>query len=268
MKTMRGAKLPNNKWSWDGDWEILLEPLPEHGEPDKEGWWYSRNFQAPFSSSSSWSSNTRTRIWVRSRTIEDFSFVEKKLALLDRRLMKLEEILLHGGDSTKLLLQNSASHSLLNAETKALTKAISRLGDSLNTSYKIDEAAVLHLKKLIKGREGRCKSCQEKLDHALGGLKSKAKRNQEGERVWGELDQQIKGNQQLMELQNELIKEQDKGLDALLQVIQRQKRLAVEIGDELSLHNRLLEDLDQHVDHTQGKLDKVNKHVGNLLESA
>ncbi|XP_066919430.1 syntaxin-8-like [Clytia hemisphaerica] len=69
--------------------------------------------------------------------------------------------------------------------------------------------------------------------------------------------------------QDQVIREQDKGLDALHAVIQRQKQMGHAIGDEVDHQNDLIDDINDHVDktdqkliRTEAKLQKTTKKAG------
>ena len=61
--------------------------------------------------------------------------------------------------------------------------------------------------------------------------------------------------------QAQIIQEQDKGLDALSKVIQRQKMMGHAIGDEIDYQNELIDDISADVDQTNEKLIRTEKHV-------
>lgn len=48
--------------------------------------------------------------------------------------------------------------------------------------------------------------------------------------------------------------EQDRGLEALSEVISRQKNLAQVIGNEVTYQNELIDDITDHVDRTRDRL--------------
>ncbi|XP_065065559.1 syntaxin-8-like isoform X2 [Rhopilema esculentum] len=68
--------------------------------------------------------------------------------------------------------------------------------------------------------------------------------------------------------QKQLLKEQDKGLDALVGVIQRQKLMGQNIGEEVDYHNDLIDEIHDHVDTTERRLVQENKHVKKVTKKA
>ncbi|XP_002730935.1 syntaxin-8-like isoform X2 [Saccoglossus kowalevskii] len=61
--------------------------------------------------------------------------------------------------------------------------------------------------------------------------------------------------------QQQIIQEQDQGLEALSQVISRQKQMGQHIGDELDEHNEIIDDLTSHIGRTDQRLLKETKHI-------
>ncbi|XP_070580920.1 syntaxin-8-like isoform X2 [Ptychodera flava] len=61
--------------------------------------------------------------------------------------------------------------------------------------------------------------------------------------------------------QQHIIAEQDRGLEALSQVIARQKQMGEHIGDELEEHNEIIDDLTGQMGRADQKLLKETKHI-------
>ncbi|XP_035225001.1 syntaxin-8-like [Stegodyphus dumicola] len=66
---------------------------------------------------------------------------------------------------------------------------------------------------------------------------------------------------EIREQQKLAIKEQDKGLDTLYDVVVRQKQMAQNIGQELDLQNEIIEDIVDHADDTRKRLITETRHV-------
>ncbi|KAJ8754936.1 hypothetical protein K2173_015448 [Erythroxylum novogranatense] len=64
-------------------------------------------------------------------------------------------------------------------------------------------------------------------------------------------------NQGLVGLQRQIMKEQDEGLEKLEETVVSTKHIALAVNEELDLHTRLIDDLDQHVDVTDSRLRYV-----------
>ncbi|KAJ8766517.1 hypothetical protein K2173_023764 [Erythroxylum novogranatense] len=71
-------------------------------------------------------------------------------------------------------------------------------------------------------------------------------------------------NQGLVGLQRQIIKEQDEGLEKLEETVVSTKHIALAVNEELDLHTRLIDDLDQHVDVTDSRLRRVQKNLAVL----
>ncbi|TKY57353.1 Syntaxin-51 protein [Spatholobus suberectus] len=71
-------------------------------------------------------------------------------------------------------------------------------------------------------------------------------------------------NNGLVGLQRQIMKEQDVGLEKLEETVQSTKHIALAVNEELDLHTRLIDDLDQHVDVTDSRLRRVQKNLAVL----
>ncbi|KAJ4826020.1 Syntaxin-52 [Turnera subulata] len=58
--------------------------------------------------------------------------------------------------------------------------------------------------------------------------------------------------------------EQDEGLEKLEETVTSTKHIALAVNEELDLHTRLIDDLDQHVDVTDSRLRRVQKQLAIL----
>ncbi|GFT20623.1 syntaxin-8 [Trichonephila clavipes] len=82
--------------------------------------------------------------------------------------------------------------------------------------------------------------------------------------VWGmEEDESTKDLtfDEIRDKQKMAIKEQDKGLDTLYDVVVRQKNMAQNIGQEIDLQNEIIDDIIDHADNTRERLIKETRHV-------
>ncbi|KAM3738617.1 hypothetical protein ACB098_09G143600 [Castanea mollissima] len=71
-------------------------------------------------------------------------------------------------------------------------------------------------------------------------------------------------NHGLVGFQRQIIKEQDEGLEKLEETVTSTKHIALAVNEELNLHTRLLDNLDQHVDSTESNLQRVQKKLAVL----
>ncbi|KAJ3678337.1 hypothetical protein LUZ60_002140 [Juncus effusus] len=71
-------------------------------------------------------------------------------------------------------------------------------------------------------------------------------------------------NQGIVGLQRQIIREQDEGLDRLEETVHSTKHIALAVNEELSLHTRLIDSLDQHVEETDSRLQRVQKRLAIL----
>ncbi|KAL0443321.1 UNVERIFIED_CONTAM: syntaxin [Sesamum latifolium] len=73
-------------------------------------------------------------------------------------------------------------------------------------------------------------------------------------------------NQGVVGLQRQIMREQDEGLEKLEETVISTKHIALAVNEELDLHARLIDDLDEHVDVTDSRLQTVFRledlHIG------
>lgn len=71
-------------------------------------------------------------------------------------------------------------------------------------------------------------------------------------------------NQGIVGLQRQVMKEQDEGLEKLEETVISTKHIALAVNEELDLHTRLIDSLDQQVDVTDSRLRRVQKNLAIL----
>ena len=64
------------------------------------------------------------------------------------------------------------------------------------------------------------------------------------------------------------MREQDDQLDNLGRSISRQRELSIQIGDELDSQVEMLDDVDEHVERHQTRLDGARKRLGTVARKA
>lgn len=64
------------------------------------------------------------------------------------------------------------------------------------------------------------------------------------------------------------LSDQDNRLALLSNSINRQHTLSLQIGDELEVHQGLLEETDQAIDRTQSRLNRATKRLNGFTEAA
>ncbi|KAE9591190.1 putative target SNARE coiled-coil domain-containing protein [Lupinus albus] len=65
-------------------------------------------------------------------------------------------------------------------------------------------------------------------------------------------------------LESAIQAEQDEGLEKLEETVISTKHIALAVNEELGLHTRLIDDLDEHVDVTDSRLRRVQKNLAVL----
>ena len=106
-------------------------------------------------------------------------------------------------------------------------------------------------------------SVQEKKGDLVGSSRSNGGANLSSGRVLGKETGKTKtlDNQGVLQLQQQLMKEQDEDVSVLAQAVIRQKELGIQIQEELAVQTDMLNMLDEDVDRVQGKLDVARKRV-------
>lgn len=66
----------------------------------------------------------------------------------------------------------------------------------------------------------------------------------------------------LRKQQSELLNDQNRGLEALSQVISRQKQLAIQIGDEVETQNEIIDDLAVTMENTDSRINNETQNIG------
>ncbi|EEA28845.1 hypothetical protein TMatcc_002800 [Talaromyces marneffei ATCC 18224] len=82
------------------------------------------------------------------------------------------------------------------------------------------------------------------------------------------LDTSNLDNQQIHAHHQRILSEQDAQLDSLGESIGRQHQLSIQIGDELEGQIALLDDVDEHVDRHQGRLNNARRRLDKIRRKA
>ncbi|PWA54214.1 syntaxin of plants 52 [Artemisia annua] len=75
-------------------------------------------------------------------------------------------------------------------------------------------------------------------------------------------------NSGIVGLQRQIMREQDEGLGNLEETVMSTKHIALAINEELTLHTRLIDDLDEHVEVTDSRLKRVQRNLAILNKRA
>ncbi|XP_021759049.1 syntaxin-52-like [Chenopodium quinoa] len=71
-------------------------------------------------------------------------------------------------------------------------------------------------------------------------------------------------NQGIVSLQRQIMKEQDEGLEQLEETVMSTKHIALAVNEELELHTRLIDNLDQHVEFTGSRMQRISRSLAIL----
>ncbi|KMT14886.1 hypothetical protein BVRB_3g064020 [Beta vulgaris subsp. vulgaris] len=68
-------------------------------------------------------------------------------------------------------------------------------------------------------------------------------------------------NQGIVGFQRQIMREQDEGLEKLEETVISTKHIALAVNEELNLHTRLLDTLDDHVESTNSRLQRIQRRL-------
>ncbi|KNA17320.1 hypothetical protein SOVF_080990 [Spinacia oleracea] len=71
-------------------------------------------------------------------------------------------------------------------------------------------------------------------------------------------------NQGIVSLQRQIMREQDDGLEQLEESVVFTKHIALTVNEELDLHTRLIDNLDEHVDITGSRVQRISRSLAIL----
>ncbi|KAL6544516.1 Syntaxin-52 [Orobanche minor] len=71
-------------------------------------------------------------------------------------------------------------------------------------------------------------------------------------------------NHGVVGFQRQIMKEQDEGLEKLEETVISTKHIALAVNEELDLHTRLIDNLDEHVEVTDSRLQRVQRRLAIL----
>ena len=96
--------------------------------------------------------------------------------------------------------------------------------------------------------------------------RSKPGRSSGGGRVLGKETNKTRelDNQGVLQLQQQMVREQDDDINVLAQAVARQKELGIQIQEELEVQNEMLGLLDEDVTRVQDKLNVAKKRIGKI----
>uniref|UniRef100_UPI00358ED8E2 syntaxin-8 n=1 Tax=Myxine glutinosa TaxID=7769 RepID=UPI00358ED8E2 len=170
----------------------------------------------------------------------------------------------------------------IRSSLQGLNRDIARLSDSLiqtSTSKSITQREAERRQNLLddlrtrsRQMEGMLEGNPGQLEFGRAGLFGGPGGSRVGtESTWGsEEPEEMRGLSftQIRQQQQQVIQEQDQGLDALSAIIARQKCMGENIGDEMDTQNEIIDDLTHLVDKTNSQIRQETKHVGTVDRKA
>jgi len=154
--------------------------------------------------------------------------------------------------------------------------------ESNRQKFRLEQAEVDSRKKFISETQYIIKKMKEELNNATTKgkldndnreslMKKAASRDQARDR-FDALDNAIRSDNDSFirdqhQMQDQIMKDQDAELDKLGEVVGVIGQMGNSIYSELNVHKQIIDDLDNEVDNTQGRLTSVMRRVNKLLES-
>lgn len=193
---------------------------------------------------------------------------------INASLIERNRIIASGGNSTKLSVEIRGGLSEL---SRTIATLESELAGAVN-KYHVTEKEAQRREGLVGNLKGRHQHFTQELSKVMssggGSSSSRGALLGSGERGGGrqvrEESEHTRGydNNALYSQQEQVIRQQDEGLEALRKSIARQKQLGMHIGDELEDQNEMLDELNEGVENTNKRLTRETQHVVRVTEKA
>ena len=203
--------------------------------------------------------------------------------------MRVDQVNESINERNRAVRDNSGNVSKVTAQVrrqlKELSQAIESLEDRLEDAaraYHITDKEHLRRQDLVATLKGRGEKCRTLFTKTMssGGYDDGYARNalfgQGGGGGGGGRggvrfeDESTRGvdTRDMYQQQDQIIRDQDQGLEALRKSIAVQKRMGTAIGEELTDQNEMLDDLNEGMDQTQRRLTRETQHVVHVTEKA
>eukprot|EP01095_Lingulamoeba_sp_RSL-Kostka_P004520 TRINITY_DN15753_c0_g1_i1.p1 TRINITY_DN15753_c0_g1~~TRINITY_DN15753_c0_g1_i1.p1 ORF type:complete len:222 (+),score=48.49 TRINITY_DN15753_c0_g1_i1:63-728(+) len=174
-----------------------------------------------------------------------------------------------------LMLKSRDRYQTIKGKIEALYTRIKMLGEDLE-SMKLDKELYVITDKELNRRTMLLNvlyNNADKLQTKFGQVDSNSfQQPKNPRRVWGELNETEEtmsySNDQLLDYQENRIKEQDKSLDVLSQSISRTKLLAYDVNDEINSHLDILDEMEPRVERTTRKVRRATDKTYKLQKKA
>lgn len=172
--------------------------------------------------------------------------------------------------------RNSLQYSRINATVRQLIKKyntdVTNLKKNLSGLYSSGQITVQEMERRERKLDA-LESKGRKIENAFNDWGQGENRNEllgtdfgtRPSTSWG-MEEAVGGTEDLTveemrQQQQVALEQQDQGLDTLYSVVVRQKQMAQNIGDELDLHNEIIDDIIDHADRTGDRLIRETKNV-------
>eukprot|EP00002_Diphylleia_rotans_P040953 TRINITY_DN9843_c0_g1_i2.p1 TRINITY_DN9843_c0_g1~~TRINITY_DN9843_c0_g1_i2.p1 ORF type:complete len:240 (-),score=62.99 TRINITY_DN9843_c0_g1_i2:333-1052(-) len=189
----------------------------------------------------------------RNRLQQSGMNVSKQNAQIRKSIKELDEKIELLDDAVKLQLRNISS----NLSEK---ESLRRQDKMMDLKLKRDELKVMHQKGPSENQSALFAPSRASQGRAWGNAAGKSIQETEETR---ELS-----SDELVQVQRQRMQEQDALIERIGMSVDRQKQIGLTIHDELTEQNKMLEDLEDQVDHTTSRLSREQQRINKILKKS
>jgi t-SNARE complex subunit (syntaxin) len=207
---------------------------------------------------------------MSSRWLSDYDRATEKAEEAQTALAERARLQRKGSNTT-------GATSIASKHVKELGSLILRLEQQLEAdsqSYVITSKEADRRASLVQQLKAKHKQASTSLGTGTGNMDSDYHRNalfgSGGGACGAHDDEHTRGmdTHALLQEQDQIMREQDRGLETIHASAQRLKQVGMVIGDELDDQNEMLEELNDGFDNTQRRLTRETQHVVHVSEKA
>ncbi|XP_062507430.1 syntaxin-8-like [Corticium candelabrum] len=211
---------------------------------------------------------------MRDAWITEYESLQQTCVSIREKINERNQVRISGGDSSKL---NSSIRIMINGYSRSLDKLKSSLARD-TSSFKITKGEVTRRENLVDNmtaKEGQLNKAFKEEPSARSATSRDALIGSQPIGVntnpWLDTEhEETRGltNTELMQTHQEVIRQQDEGLDELAKAMQRQKHIGLTMHDEIERQDEILDDLHDNVGRTTARIERETRHVEKIRVKA
>mmetsp|Transcript_27171 Transcript_27171/g.31339 ORF Transcript_27171/g.31339 Transcript_27171/m.31339 type:complete len:230 (+) Transcript_27171:12-701(+) len=156
----------------------------------------------------------------------------------------------------------------LNLEIEGLLRHIDSYEKNIN-SFSITQKEIDRRRKMALDVQNTYRDLEKKAQMTSYNLQQQGNPfNQEQKKFVEVHDTSNMSNEQMMQIQNKMIKDQDEQIDIMTNTMKNIKNIGTNIRDETKLQNKLLNDLDNETDKNQRQMNRANVKLVDLMKQS